>query len=108
MDFLNSCDGYFIEIKITKIGKKRAFLITNFKNSNGVRLFTNDCEGKTMYVDKITLEDLIDFQEVSFTILRGYYFNEGFNDKIKEVIRFLFQKRLEFKKVENKCALEKV
>ena len=38
MEFLNSCDGYFIEIKITKIGKKRAFPITNFKNRNGVRL----------------------------------------------------------------------
>ena len=48
MDFPKNCDGYFIEIKITKIGKKRAFPITNFKNSNGVRLFTNDCEGKTL------------------------------------------------------------
>ena len=105
MDFLNSCDGYFIEIKITKIGKKRAFPITNFKNGNGVRLFTNDCEGRTMYVDKITLEDLIEFQDVSFTILRGYYFNEGFNDKIKEVIQFLFQKRLELKSVGNKAEM---
>ena len=36
MDFLNSCDGYFIEIKITKIGKRRAFPIRNFRNSNEV------------------------------------------------------------------------
>ena len=74
MDFLYSCDGYF------------------YRNSNGVQLFTNDCEGKTMYVDKITLEDLIEFQDVSFIILRGYYFDEGFDDKIKKVIHFLFQK----------------
>ena len=53
--------------------------MTNFKNSNGARLFTNHCEGKTMFVDKITLEKLIDFQDVSSSILREYYFEEGFN-----------------------------
>ena len=84
---------------------KRAFPITNFKKSNGVRLFTNNCEGKTMYVDKITLEDLIEFQDVSFIIIRGYYFNEGFNSKINHVIQFLFQKRLDLKKVGNKAEM---
>ena len=58
-----------------------------------------------MYVAKITLEDLLAFQHVSFTILRGYYFDEGFNDKIKEVICFLFQKKLDLKRVRNKAEM---
>jgi len=49
-------------------------------------------------MDRFSLEDIIEFQDVSFEILRGYYFNEGFNDKVKEVIRYLFEKRLELKK----------
>ena len=44
-----------------------------------------------MYVDRFSLEDLIEFQNVSFEILRGYYFNESFNDNVKEVIQYLFE-----------------
>ena len=33
----------------------------------------------TIYVDKTTLEDLIEFQEIEFDIVKGYYFNEGHN-----------------------------
>ena len=40
-------------------------------------------ENKILRVDKIALEDLIEFQKVEFEIIRGYYFNEGFNPKIK-------------------------
>ena len=105
MEFLKTCDDYFVEIKITNVGIKRAFPLTSYKTTKGVRLFTNDCIGKHMYVDRFSLEDLIEFQDVSFEILRGYYFNEGFNDKVKEVIRYLFEKRLKLKKEGNKAEM---
>ena len=92
------CDNYFIEIKITNVGIKRASPLTSYKTLKGVRLFTNNCIGKHMYVDRFSLEDWIEFQDVLFKILRGYYFNEGFNDKVKEVLHNLFEKRLELKK----------
>jgi len=56
-------------------------------------------------MDRFSLEDIIEFQGVSFEILRGYYFNEGFNNKVKEVIRYLFEKRLELKQEKNKAEM---
>jgi len=38
---------------------------------------------------------------VEFDIIKGYYFNEGFNNKIKDVISFIFNKRIELKKEKN-------
>jgi hypothetical protein len=95
-------DGYFVDIVITKVGKDRHFPLASFKSEeSGVRDFTNDLVGKEIRVDKVTLEDLIQFQEIEFYILRGYYFNEGFNPKVNDVMTHLFQTRLQKKKEKN-------
>ena len=73
----------------------------SFKNDAGVRMFSNDMVGRIVRVDRYTLEDLIQFQGITFEVLRGYYFNEGFNKKINEVIKFLFDERLRLKKEGN-------
>lgn len=100
-DFLKQQDGYFVDIRITGVGVHRKFPLMSFKNENGVRMFTNDMVGKIVRVDRYTLEDLIQFQGITFEVLRGYYFNEGFNNKINEVINFLFVERLRLKKEGN-------
>jgi hypothetical protein len=94
--------GYFIQIRILKVGIKRAFPLMSYKTSEGVRDFNNDMEGKIMIIDKTTAEDLIYFQGVEFEVLKGYYFNEGFNNKIVETIDYLFSRRAELKAQENK------
>lgn len=99
--WLKQQDGYFVDIRITGVGIHRKFPLMSYKNEDGVRTFTNDMEGRMMRVDKYTLEDLITFQGVSFEVVRGYYFNEGFNTKIREVIHYIFNKRLEMKKQKN-------
>lgn len=113
-DELNQKDFYFIEIKINDIGVKRSFPILNYISSNQnneeVREFNDDkkfwCDGeKTLIVDKITLEDMIKYHEIKFDIIKGYYFNDGFNDEINNVIEELFQKRLEHKKNGNKVEM---
>ena len=58
-----------------------------------------------MYIDRFSLEDLIEFQDVSFEILQGYYFNEGFNTKIRASIQKIFDKRLEMKAAKNPVQL---
>jgi hypothetical protein len=91
---ISGYDGYFIEIKI-KSNKKRSFPLVSSKNSEGIRMFENNIE-KSIFIDKTTLEDLITFDGLKtdeFEIIRGYYFNDGFNYKIKEVITFLFNER---------------
>ena len=99
-DLINK-DGYFVEILIKKVGIKRNFSLMSYKDENGIRYFNNEMENKTMFVDNITLEDLIEYHHIEFDIVRGYYFDEGYNTKIKEVINFLFNERLKKKNEKN-------
>jgi len=99
-------DGYFVQIKIKNIGIKRKFALCSYiDNDKGVRNFTNDLIGEIIYIDKTGLEDLIRFQDIDFEIIKGYYFDEGFNDKINEVIKYIFNKRKQLKKEGNNAEL---
>jgi hypothetical protein len=98
---LKTYDGYFVEIVINEVNKKRAFPLMSYKNDEGIRNFTNDMEGKTMYVDKFMLEDIIEYHDIKFDIIRGYYYDEGRNMKLKEIIEKLFNERLKAKKDKN-------
>ena len=100
-DEIKGCDGYFVDIVIKSVGIQRNFSLMSYKNEDGVRIFSNDMIGKTIRVDKYTLEDMIQFQQITFDIVRGYYFDEGFNNQIKETIKFLFNERLKLKKEGN-------
>lgn len=104
LNFLNSCDAYYIEIKILKVGIKREFpLLCKFADNK--RNYINEMEGEIIKVDKIYFEDLINFHKIEYEILRGYYYNDGTNPKIKEVIQYLFNKRKELKKEGNKAEI---
>ena len=100
-DIKSSLSGYFVEIDILDIGIKRDFPILSRKNKQGVREYRNDIRGKGIYIDNITLEDLIKFQNIKYKIVRGYYYTDGFNTGIKLFIRDLFEERLIKKKAKN-------
>lgn len=100
-DDIKAYDGYFITIEILKVGKKRDFSLMSELTADGIRMFHNDMVGKKINIDKISLEDLIKFQEVEFKIIRGYYYNEGRNVKLKDVINKLFNERIKQKKLKN-------
>ena len=102
---LQECDYYFVEILIKNIGIDRNFSLVSEKNEEGVRIFNNNMKGKTIIVDKITLEDLIEFQKVEFDVIRGYTFNDGFNTTIQDVIYKMFTARLQKKKEKNPIQL---
>ena len=105
LEWLSTVDGYFVDFKVSKVGKKRPFPITSIKNkTTGVRDYTNDLVGKTIKLHRFTLEDLINFQEAEGKVIQGYYFNEGRNPKIGEVINYLFESRLHHK---GKCINDK-
>lgn len=103
-DVIQEYDGYFVDILIKSIDIKRTLPLMSYKDSNG-RNWTNDMEGRIIRVDKTTLEDFIEFHGIKFNIIRGYYFDEGFNNKINDVIQFLFSKRLELKDKKNKAEM---
>lgn len=97
---LQNFDAYFIEIKLTKINKNRGFRLMSYINDNNVRIFSDDIEdykNRNIFVNNIDLEDMIEFQDIEFEIIRGYYFNEGTVDTIQEIIKIIFRERLKFK-----------
>ena len=97
----NKYDGYFIKIKINRIGKKYNFPCASVLTDDGIRDFTNDLVGQEVYMDKVGLEDLVNFQDVDYEFIMGYYYDEGRNKTIKETMRHLFNQRLKFKKEKN-------
>ena len=90
-------DYYFVEIEVNSVGLHRDFPLQSIKDQNGIRNFTNDLIGKTFHIDKTGLQDLVKFQLVTYKVIRGYKFTNGFNPKIRDLIKSLYQKRLEMK-----------
>jgi hypothetical protein len=88
---------YMVRIQITKIGKQRQFPLIYKRDNAGIH-YVNECV--EMYVDQTYLEDLIEFQDISFKILEGYMWKASRNTKyIRESIELLYNKRLEYKKI---------
>jgi hypothetical protein len=63
-------------------------------------MFGNDAV-EHFYVDKRALEDLIEYYDIEFDVIRGYGFNQGFNRKIRRFIELLFNLREEYKAKKN-------
>ncbi len=99
-DFLEKQDGYFVQIRVKKVNKKFKFPLMSYINDEGVRIFTNKALD-SLYVCKFELEDLIKYHKIEFDIIDGYYYNEGRNNKLEEIINFVFNERLKLKKDKN-------
>ena len=93
--FLKRCDGYFIKIKITKIGKHLPFPLMSYINDKGVRTFTNRCG--EYFVDKIQLEDWIEYHHIDFKVIQGYYYDDGRQMKLAPTMEYCFNQRMKLK-----------
>ncbi|HNL16780.1 MAG TPA: DNA polymerase, partial [Chitinophagales bacterium] len=100
MEFLNKCDGYFVQIKIKKIDIK-PFSQIPFKQNKKMIYDNKKLIGEIVQIGKIQLEDLIKFENCEFELIKGYYFDEGRCDVLCNKILYLFEKRLELKKQSN-------
>lgn len=96
MEFLNKTTHYFIEIEILKVNKKREFPLLSIIEDN-CRNFTNNIIGHKFIVDKYCLEDLIKYQQIEYKIIKGYYFDEGYNKEINKCIEKLLKIRNQLK-----------
>ena len=95
--------GFVVEIKIQKVNKPRAFplIVRNpalGDNEEGERAVNEPC---AMVVDHITLLDLIKYQEIEFTLVRGYYWDGPRDYSIREAIQHLFDLRKKYKAEKN-------
>lgn len=94
-------DGVFVEVEILSVGIRRDFPLMSYRSPEGVRVFTNEMVGRRMNVDMVTLQDMKEFQQVTYKVIRGYYFNDGRNPTITSFMRGLFNERLTKKKEGN-------
>ena len=66
-------------------------------DGNAVRNWTNELAGHELFVDKAGLEDHIRWQGLEFEVLEGYYFDEGRNPRLSEVMTRLYENRRRMK-----------
>ena len=97
-------DGYFVDIKVTKVGRSLPFPIHCIKKDDA-NVWTNDLVGKTICVNKITLEDLVLHQKIEYEVIRGYYYDSGRDRAINTVIVDMFNQRKKYKKVKSPLQL---
>ena len=50
--------------------------------------------GRVCFLDKYGLEDAIEFQDIEFEVIDGYYYDEGLNTTINHKIRDVFNIRV--------------
>lgn len=73
---------------------------------DGVIEYTNFPKNRNHVVNNYILQDLIKFyrleKDVHYKIIQGIIFNDGFNNNINNVMKFLFNERVKQKKAGNK------
>ena len=102
--------GFFIEAQIVYVGIKRHFpLIVWNHEINGEPKHehsTNDtCK---MYIDHITFQDLIRYQQCIIQPIRGYYYKDKRDYSCRQVIEDLFNLRLKYKDPKNPNPLQEI
>ena len=89
--------AFVVDIEIVNIGIKREFpLIVKRDKKTGTNANVNECV--VMRVDNILLEDLVRFQDISYKVLRGYYWTGKRDHRIRDAIKNLFDLRAEKKR----------
>ena len=87
-EFLKQQDGNFVRIKITKLNKHLGLPLTSkLHEESGVRDFINEMDNGITCIDKVGLEEIIEYHKAEFGIMGGCYYNESINNTINHVIK---------------------
>ena len=103
--FMTYADEYYLKILIKKVKNKLDFPSLTKTGENGERLWVNDLENEEIYIDRISLEELMEHHNIEFEVKTGVMFDEGYNDKIGKVIKKLYELRNKYKKEKNPVQL---
>lgn len=93
-------DYCIITISLKKINKKQQMPMIAIKSDDSIN-YVNEFEETELIVDKYTLQDYIKFHEIEYDIIDGIYWNNGFNNKIGQVMEELHEERKKQKEKEN-------
>ena len=98
---LNGTGAFVIEIKILKANKHYAFPLICQHTKTGNNYIDKFDEPIFMTLDNIALEDLIEFQQIEFQVIKGYVWNGNRDYRIQETIEKVFNSRLKYKAEHN-------
>ena len=103
----SDADYFFVQIHIQKVvGPKYDFPILCLRDKEGINQWTNDIENQTVIIGKMTLQDLIDWNDVfEYEVIHGYYWNEGWNTNLSQTIQTMYNRRDELKTQGNPAQL---
>lgn len=93
--------AYVVEIYITEIGKPRDFPLVILKDPRTGKITNTNTPPVRMTVCDIELQDLVEFQEIKFHIIRGLKWTGPRDYKLQEVVKDLFDKRAAYKAAKN-------
>jgi len=99
---LNEWEKYaysIIEVKILEVDKKQQIPFIAYKTENGNLEYLNEPPPGNIIIDSITLQDYIEFHKIKYQIIQGVYWDEGYNQKMGELVQHLFNERLKVKKI---------
>ncbi len=88
---------YVCTILLKKINKKQDNPFISIKTPNGINYVNEIDEPVKITIDRYTLEDWIEFHKIDYDMLYGVYWNCGFNKKLGQSIKDLFEERKNYK-----------
>ena len=98
--------AWFAEVEITSVEEKWQMPICNYYcHEEHKRVFTNEMVGRRMWCSSVTVQDMAQMQGIKVQVKKGYYFDEGYNTKLKDFITNIFNERLKMKKDKNPMQL---
>ena len=101
--FLDTKDCYVIQVEFQPVERHRDFPLFVIEDEQGNNLNTDTfTEPITMYLTKIGFEDILEYYDnVKYRILRGYFWDEGVDTKIREVITGIYEQRQKYQEEKN-------
>jgi len=97
--------AWFAEIEILHVKTHWQMPICNYVSASKERVFTNAMVGKRMFTTSVTAADMRTMQGIRYRVIRGYYWNEGFNTGIRDFITTIFRERRLMQKAGNPLQL---
>jgi hypothetical protein len=93
----NEMSHYIVRINITSITIPQQIAFVNYYDDNS-RIYTNILSDKLkgIVVDKVTLEDWVKFQGITYEFIEGIRWTDGGNTKAGEFVKNLYDSRREF------------
>jgi hypothetical protein len=92
-----NADAYWAEVQIVRVGKYVSIPVMSYLDNSGIqttRVFTNDMVGKVVILSDIQVTHWRKRHDCEFKVLRGYYFADGMNTSVVDIVKEWYDRRL--------------